>query len=252
MLGLGLGGFGLDARRVAQPWSPASMAGLLAWYDPSDLSTLWQDAEMTTPITASGQPVGAIRDKSGNGHHLTQATASRRPMYQASGGRHWLQSDGVDDALGIASRYGLGANPALSITAGMRWLGSEADGRLLSIGYGATGNLSVGTGTSGSAWRHSNGNTIFGTPTAGLDVLATWAREADVAYGAEQFWRNGVPQAITFSAVTALPSSTDANTTAFSFGAANYLTARLYGMIIANARLPQAETWMAAKSGVTP
>ena len=35
-----------------------------AWYDPSDLSTLFQDAAGTTPVTAMEQPVGLILDKS--------------------------------------------------------------------------------------------------------------------------------------------------------------------------------------------
>lgn len=34
-----------------------------AWYDPSDLSTLYQDAAGTIPVTAVGQPVGLILDK---------------------------------------------------------------------------------------------------------------------------------------------------------------------------------------------
>lgn len=57
-------------RRVTEPgfgaWSPrvlfaASEQG--AWYDPSDLSTLFQDAAGTTPVTALGQPVGLMLDK---------------------------------------------------------------------------------------------------------------------------------------------------------------------------------------------
>lgn len=34
------------------------------WYDPSDLSTLFQDSAGTIPVTAVGQPVGLILDKS--------------------------------------------------------------------------------------------------------------------------------------------------------------------------------------------
>jgi len=34
------------------------------WYDPSDLSTLFQDSAGTTPVTAVEQPVGLILDKS--------------------------------------------------------------------------------------------------------------------------------------------------------------------------------------------
>ena len=35
-----------------------------AWFDPSDLTTLFQDAAGTTPVTTSGQPVGLMFDKS--------------------------------------------------------------------------------------------------------------------------------------------------------------------------------------------
>ena len=35
-----------------------------AWYDPSDLSTLFQDAAGTIPVTGTGQPVGLMLDKS--------------------------------------------------------------------------------------------------------------------------------------------------------------------------------------------
>jgi len=34
------------------------------WFDPSDLSTLFQDAAGTTPVTAAGQSVGLVLDKS--------------------------------------------------------------------------------------------------------------------------------------------------------------------------------------------
>ena len=34
------------------------------WYDPSDISTLFQDSRGSVPVTASGQPVGLILDKS--------------------------------------------------------------------------------------------------------------------------------------------------------------------------------------------
>ena len=48
-------------------FSPASLfeGGIAgAWYDPSYLSTLFQDSAGTTPVTASGQPVGLMLDKS--------------------------------------------------------------------------------------------------------------------------------------------------------------------------------------------
>jgi len=51
-----------------------------AWYDPSDMSTLFQDSAGTTPVTAVEQPVGRILDKSGRGNHATQATTTKRPV----------------------------------------------------------------------------------------------------------------------------------------------------------------------------
>ncbi len=48
-------------------WSPLSLFALGeqgAWYDPSDLSTMFQDSAGTLPVTADGQPVGLILDKS--------------------------------------------------------------------------------------------------------------------------------------------------------------------------------------------
>lgn len=53
------------------------------WLDPSDFSTLFQDAAGTTPVTALGQPVGLIRDKSGRGNHASQTTAASRPTVEA-------------------------------------------------------------------------------------------------------------------------------------------------------------------------
>ena len=51
-----------------------------AWYDPSDISTLFQDSAGSTPVTAVEQPVGRMLDKSGRGNHATQATTTKRPV----------------------------------------------------------------------------------------------------------------------------------------------------------------------------
>ena len=53
------------------------------WYDPSDLSTLYQDSAGTTPVTAVEQPVGLMLDKSGRGNHASQPTATSRPVLSA-------------------------------------------------------------------------------------------------------------------------------------------------------------------------
>lgn len=71
-----------------------------AWFDPSDLSTLYQDAAGTTPVTAVEQPVGRMLDKSGRGNHATQTTTASRPTLQIdTAGNYFLSFDGIDDSL---------------------------------------------------------------------------------------------------------------------------------------------------------
>jgi hypothetical protein len=93
----------------APSWTPAdyftgSVAG--AYYDISDISTLFQDTAGTTPVTASGQSVNRVNDKSGNGHHLT-ATTTQPPIYRTDGGaggdKPYLDFDGVNDVLKTAT-----------------------------------------------------------------------------------------------------------------------------------------------------
>ncbi len=105
MFGMNIGKLGV-LRKAAAAFSPAKLfssgeQGI--WLDCSDLSTMFQDSAGTTPVTADGQPVGLILDKSGNGNHASQATAAARPLYKTDGTYHWLQFDGVDDSLSTVS-----------------------------------------------------------------------------------------------------------------------------------------------------
>lgn len=73
------------------------------WYDPSDLSTLFQDAEGTIPVTADGDPVGLMLDKSGNDNPATQSISTSRPTYRTDGVLHWMEFDGVDDHMRVSN-----------------------------------------------------------------------------------------------------------------------------------------------------
>ena len=55
-------------------------------YDFSDKSTLYTDLAGTTAVTASGDPIGHIDDKSGNGNSRSAPFTSARPTYTESGG----------------------------------------------------------------------------------------------------------------------------------------------------------------------
>jgi len=104
------------------------------WYDPSDITTLFQDSAGTTPVTAAGQPVGLMLDKSGRGNNALQATSGLRPLYQIdSTGRPYLQFDGVDDNL-TATALNLTGAPYVAAVVGQRKERDTTIGTLLSHG----------------------------------------------------------------------------------------------------------------------
>lgn len=129
-----------------------------AWYDPSDLSTLFQDAAGTTPVTADGDPVGLMLDKSGNGNHATQAVAASRPIYRTDGTLHWLEGDGIDDDLQLPAYRS--STVASDIIVGYKVLKA---GAAALTGYFATVarylmmSQSGSTGVSANGWVYQEG-----------------------------------------------------------------------------------------------
>lgn len=97
-------GFGENNQPVYDPQDLFENGQQGVWYDPSDISTLFQDAAGTIPVTASGDPVGMIKDKSGNGNHAKQTMSSKRLVYVKLPDR--LLLDGVDDELIITIPIG--------------------------------------------------------------------------------------------------------------------------------------------------
>lgn len=90
-----------------------------AWYDPSDLSTMFQDTAGTTPCLVDAV-VGLVRDKSGRGNHASQSTAASKPILRSSGGRFWLEFDGTDDYLLTGGNVDLSATDKLTVSCGVR------------------------------------------------------------------------------------------------------------------------------------
>jgi hypothetical protein len=89
---------GLFSRFV--PFSPNSLAGLTAWWDASDSSTLF-DADTGGSATAADGEVGRLEDKSGLGHNFTQATSANRPARKTAvqNGLDVLRLDGTNDRM---------------------------------------------------------------------------------------------------------------------------------------------------------
>lgn len=92
-----------------------------AWYDVSDFRTLFQDSSGTVPVTGVGQPVGLHLDKSGLGNHRHQPTTAARPILrQDSGGRYYLEADGVDDCLYTPSIVDLSGSDEVTVCVGLQ------------------------------------------------------------------------------------------------------------------------------------
>lgn len=77
-----LRGTGTVAVDVYDPTNLFASGEKGAWFDASDISTLFQDAAGTIPVTTLGQLVGKWLDKSGNNNHATQSNAGQRPTWQ--------------------------------------------------------------------------------------------------------------------------------------------------------------------------
>ncbi|AAZ18867.1 hypothetical protein Psyc_1014 [Psychrobacter arcticus 273-4] len=65
------------------------------WYEPADITTLYQDAAGTVATTLAGDPIALVKDKSGNNNHAVQTVSTKRSVYNVNPSRITL--DKVDD-----------------------------------------------------------------------------------------------------------------------------------------------------------
>src|SRR5215469_9229577 len=86
----------------AAPWTPASLPGLVAWYDGQNAAS----------ITLNGSTVSQWNDQSGHGYNVVQGTAANQPTYNATGlnGYPALVFNGSTNALGVAMAAGVFPN----------------------------------------------------------------------------------------------------------------------------------------------
>lgn len=199
----------------ARPF-PLSLAPL-AWHDPSDLSTLFQNADGTGAVTADSDPVKRVLDKSGNGHFVSSATGQ---LYRTDGSKHWIQFDGVDDYL-ASTAAALRITGDLTLVLGVHKVDAAAFGMFVSC---QTNAATVNQ----YEFRTDN---IAGTPRALTFVAADTAMETEVGTGG-----NGVINQATDAVVTLTRrSGIDVVITCNENGVANSLTA-------AHTKVPTSDT----------
>lgn len=146
------------------------------WWDPSDLTTMFQDSAGTTPVTAANQPVGLIRDKSGKGNHRTQATAASRPTLQVDSTGFYLLYDGVDDFMATAAAVDFSAVNKVTVFAGVYKASDTSAGIVVEL----TTDYNVNNGAFGILAPNGNGNASYaffsrGTTLVGMGTSLTYA-----------------------------------------------------------------------------
>ena len=162
------------------------------WYDPSNLSSLFQDAAGTIPVTADGDPVGLMRDLSGNNFHATQATAGNRPVYKTDGVSRWLQLTAASSQFMTHTANAPGTGNFLAVYA----FESSASGvPFLAFGAGTT------TTYTGLSFRNVAPNTIQfngSDATAAGSLIAVAATSAKQLVSATRttLFRNGTSLAL--------------------------------------------------------
>lgn len=230
------------------------------WYDPSDFSTMFQDTAGTTPVTAVGQSVALIRDKSGRGNHATQSTAASMPtIQQDANGCYYLSFDGSNDFLTAGDVCDL-LTTDLTGHAGVKIVGSEAAVYGKTI-YGiATGRYSMyvsgGIYTAGyaNASGVQNADVVSTVPTAQV-LTQRLFRSA----GQNSLYRNGSQLAITsFTAEstsynTAYRLLIGAYSNSGDSGQQFYLNGNIYGVVLRLAKsstgeIAATENWLNAKT----
>lgn len=235
------------------------------WYDPSDLSTLWQDTAGTTAVTTSGQSVARIDDKSGSGHHLTQATAASRPTYQTSGGLHWLDFDGTDDYLQETSFTASITDSGGALAVSSASNNAEKIGGLLEElvqgSSGDTGRNIIYFDTRATPRRIAN----YAPDSTGGTVDRLIDLDAEIDSTAKVFifnsdgtsgsaYLDNVQQGSTVSTTAAFPSTTKITIGRQAAGP-SYHDGKLYGALILDRALTTQErsdlnTWLSDKAGI--
>jgi len=107
------------------------------WYAPRDFSTMFQDVGGTIPVTATGQRVRKILDKSGRGNHASDANGLTLQI--DSDGFYYLDSSGSTGL--VSSAFAMGSDK-LFLAVKVRPLSSSAN---MIVEFSAIADSNAGT-----------------------------------------------------------------------------------------------------------
>lgn len=239
-------------RPKASGFNPRQIAGLIGWWDFSDLSALRQTTAGATAVTADGDVVGYASDKSGNGRNMTASADSRRPVYKPSilNGRGGVRFDGVDDVLAATTHTGtapetqtwFGVFANISTAVGSRRFIARADNASLFVDLSSPPRADYWSRATTTYGGYAMGNAVYSltyTSTAQCLVRQNGAIQITV----------GTPNA-SYRTATSLflgaNSSTGSNATA-----CDCLEAMIYHTALSTEERLAVERYLAGKYGLT-
>lgn len=251
------------------------------WYDPSDLSAQFQDTAGTIAVTADGDPVRKVIDKSGNGHNLTNGTGW---VYRTNGTHSWwelnqsyMTAPGSTASMAFAHQGGTGGG--YTLCAGVRFgtvanpnniyvlvsNGGASSSRIgINLWYDDRSDQSrsdalfqlVGNGSPGG--QAVSATTGSGSFTPNVDHRITEVVDPDAATSARHLFRLDAGSDITANTATSSPSTSNASDDLHIGAASNNLvgkmTGRIYQLVLVQGQLDatQRGTLEAAVSAKIP
>ena len=180
-------------------------------YDPNDLTTLYKDAAGTIPVTAAGQPVGLMKDKSGRNNHAYQTVSASRPILQQTpilGNELVVNGDFSNGTVGWtpngATLNNISGELEIVNTAGgpsARQVLNTQVGKTYAVSFnlrrGTTGNINlvrVGTSTGGVDLLSMTSAFVSGKYTAIFTAATTTSHLSfgygETAAGQTSYWDN--------------------------------------------------------------
>lgn len=132
---------------------PNDISGMEAWYDAKDFNSTADSTEVTT-----------WNDKSGNGHHLVQSTAGKKPIVKSLNGNKFLDSNNENRYFQLAFTR---VRP-LTIFCVYK-VNTIASNIYVTDGYTDQGSTAIttsgGSGGTGLQYGMTSGNLAFGVST---------------------------------------------------------------------------------------
>ena len=238
-----------------------------AWYDPSDLSKVFQQ-NGTTPVIpwTSGDildvnRVGKLVDKSGNGNDLVQTTLSKCAVLKYVGGLYYLEFDGIDDGYQTVSTVDFTGTDSVSVFAGAT---KEVDASEivveLSSNVGSnTGAFKIGP-VGGDVWRWTTrGNLTVNSNASGYapPVTSVLTGLSDSANDYSAIRVDGVEKQVkTNDQGTVGFGNYELNVGAKNNAFGSFLEGRIYSIVVRgvlsnDSDIAKAEAYVASKTGVT-